>query len=73
MADTCKYGNETSGSINGGNFLTSCETVRFSRRTLLHELSNIFNFTLTAFVSEPYNFLSIASSYTYFNLFPQSK
>jgi hypothetical protein len=24
--DTCEYGNELSGSINAGNFLTSCKT-----------------------------------------------
>jgi hypothetical protein len=26
VAGTCEYGNELSGSINGGNFLTSCKT-----------------------------------------------
>jgi hypothetical protein len=26
VADTCEYGNELSGSINAGNFLTSCKT-----------------------------------------------
>jgi hypothetical protein len=60
-------------SQNAGNFSTSCETVSFSRRALLQGLSNISNFILTAFVLEPYNFLSIESSYIYFNLFPQSK
>jgi len=34
---TCECGNEPSGSIKwGGNFLTSCKPVSFSRRTLLH-------------------------------------
>jgi hypothetical protein len=37
VAGTCGYGEELSGSINVGNFLTSCKvTVSFSRRTLLH-------------------------------------
>ena len=35
----CECGNETSGSIKWGNFLTSSETVSFSRRTLLHGVS----------------------------------
>jgi hypothetical protein len=35
----CEHGNEPSGSIKGGNFLTSWETASFSRRTLLHGLS----------------------------------
>jgi hypothetical protein len=26
VAGTCEYGNEVSGSINAGNFLTSCKT-----------------------------------------------
>jgi hypothetical protein len=26
LADTCEYGNELSGSINAGNFMTSCKT-----------------------------------------------
>jgi hypothetical protein len=26
VAGTCEYGNELSGSINTGNFLTSCKT-----------------------------------------------
>jgi hypothetical protein len=26
VADTCEYGNELSGSINAGNFLTSYKT-----------------------------------------------
>ena len=43
MAVTCGYGEELSGSINAGNFLTSCKDkillVSFSRRTLLHGVS----------------------------------
>ena len=38
MEDTCECGNEPSGSINVGNFLTSCKLVSFSR-TLLHGVS----------------------------------
>ena len=36
----CECGNEPLGSINAGNFLTSCKPVSFSRRTLLHGVSN---------------------------------
>jgi hypothetical protein len=32
-------GNELSGSIKCGEFLTSCKPVSFSRRTLLHGVS----------------------------------
>jgi hypothetical protein len=41
MAVTCGYGEELSGSINAGNFLTSGKSllVSFSRRTLLHAVS----------------------------------
>ena len=39
MADCCEGGNENSGSVNAGNFLTSGEPVSFSRRTLLHGVS----------------------------------
>jgi hypothetical protein len=36
MAGICECGNEPSGSIHWGNFLTSCETVIFARKILLH-------------------------------------
>jgi hypothetical protein len=36
VAETSECGNEPSGSINAGNFLTSCKPVSFSRSTLLH-------------------------------------
>ena len=40
MVGTCKRGNESSGTIKcGGVFLTSRYTVSFSRRTLLHGVS----------------------------------
>jgi hypothetical protein len=39
VTGTCESGNEHSGSINAGNFLTSWKPVRFSRRTLLHGVS----------------------------------
>jgi hypothetical protein len=41
VAGTCGYGEGLSGSINAGNFLTSCKVllVGFSRRTLLHGVS----------------------------------
>jgi hypothetical protein len=35
----CECGNETSGSINVGNFLTGWKPVSFSRRTLLLRVS----------------------------------
>ena len=39
VAGTCECGNEPSGSISAGNFLTSCKLVSFSRRTLVHGVS----------------------------------
>jgi hypothetical protein len=43
MAGTCGYGEGLSGFINARNFLTNAKfTVSFSRRTLLHGVSNIF-------------------------------
>jgi hypothetical protein len=36
---SCEHGNEQSGSIQAGKFLTSYMTVSFSRRTLLHGVS----------------------------------
>jgi hypothetical protein len=43
VAGTCEYGNEPSGSINCGNFLTSCKLVSFSIRTLLHGVNKYAN------------------------------
>ena len=37
--DRWGHGEEHSGSKNAGNFLTSCRTSSFSRRTLLHGVS----------------------------------
>jgi hypothetical protein len=34
MAVTCEYGNELSGSINSGNFLTSCQNQLASQEGL---------------------------------------
>jgi hypothetical protein len=42
VADTCEYGDEISGSINAGNFLTGCKTSSFSRRTLIHGVRNYY-------------------------------
>ena len=39
MADACECGNEPSGSVKCGEFLTSCKPVSFSRRTLHHGVS----------------------------------
>jgi hypothetical protein len=36
VVGACECGNEPSGSIKLGNFLTSCKPVSFSIRTLLH-------------------------------------
>ena len=47
MAGICECGNELSGYIKCGNFLTSCEPVSFSRRTLLHGVSIIIIITTT--------------------------
>jgi hypothetical protein len=38
-ASNCECGNESSGLINAGNFLTSYKPVSFPRRTLLHGVS----------------------------------
>jgi len=39
VAGTCECGDESSGSIKCGNFLTNCGTVSFSGRTVLHAVS----------------------------------
>jgi hypothetical protein len=39
VAGTCECGNEPTGSIKCGNFLTSRKPDSFSRRTLLHGVS----------------------------------
>jgi hypothetical protein len=36
LAGSCERGNGTSDSIYVGNFLSSSETISFSRRTLVH-------------------------------------
>ena len=41
MAGTCECGNEPLGSIKCRKFLTSCEPISFSRRTLLHGVSKL--------------------------------
>jgi hypothetical protein len=38
----CQHGNEISGSIKAGNFLTSRETISFSRRTILHGVRHVY-------------------------------
>jgi hypothetical protein len=37
--DSCEHGNEISGSIKGGNFLTKRGTISFSRRSTFHKVS----------------------------------
>ena len=39
MAGFCEYGDEPSGFINAGNFLSSLGRVSFSGRALLHGVS----------------------------------
>jgi hypothetical protein len=39
VAGSCEHGNESSGSIKGGNFLTSCVSIGFPRRALFHGIS----------------------------------
>jgi len=39
VADACECGNETSGSVKCGEFLGSCISVNFSKRTLHHGVS----------------------------------
>jgi hypothetical protein len=39
VAGFCQYDNEHSSSIRGTEFVTSWETIRSSRRTLLHGVS----------------------------------
>ena len=39
MAGACEYGNELSGSLNGGISCLATKPVSFSRRTLLHGVS----------------------------------
>jgi hypothetical protein len=39
VAGCCEHSNEQSGSIEGGDFLTSSESVSFSRRTFHHGAS----------------------------------
>jgi hypothetical protein len=39
VSGTRECGDEPLGSINAGNFLTSCKPVSLSRRTLLHGVS----------------------------------
>jgi hypothetical protein len=44
VADACECGNEPSGSVKCGNFLTSCKPVSCSRRTLHRGVSkSLFN------------------------------
>ena len=42
MAGSCECGNETSGSLNAGNFSTSCESVSLSRRSCFMEFVCLF-------------------------------
>ena len=39
VADACECGNEPSGSVKCGDFLTGCKPVSSSRRTLQHGVS----------------------------------
>jgi hypothetical protein len=66
MADCCKCGNDLSGSIKCGYFLTSWEPVSFSRRTLFHSVyTGLFTkfkkdrLYLYVFLSKKYIFISL--------------
>jgi hypothetical protein len=39
VAGSCEHGNELSGSIKAGNFLSSWATISLSNRVLLHEIN----------------------------------
>ena len=39
MEGSCGHGNEPSGSINAGKFLSRCTIVSFSRRARIHKVS----------------------------------
>jgi hypothetical protein len=41
MVGSCGHGNEPSGSINVGKFLSICTTGGFSRRAQLHGVSTL--------------------------------
>jgi len=41
LAGFYEHCNELTGSMKGGNFLTSCVTVSFSKRTLLYGVSHL--------------------------------
>jgi hypothetical protein len=61
VAGTCGYGEEISGSINAGNFLTSCRPVSFSRRTLLRGVSKQASTTLNCMY--PNNIFTVFAVY----------
>jgi hypothetical protein len=52
VAGTCEWGIEPSGSINVGKLLTSCKPGSFSRRTLLHGVSNFFYFRPSGYIEQ---------------------
>jgi hypothetical protein len=41
MADTCGYGEELSGSINAGNFLTSCKVYWLASQEGLRSMEKV--------------------------------
>jgi hypothetical protein len=51
VRDCYEHANEPSGSMKGGNFLTSCVTVSFLRRTVFHGVSYLKLKTLIACVT----------------------
>jgi hypothetical protein len=46
VAGSCEHGNVVSGSIKAGNFLTSRVTICFTRRTLLHGVSQTSSYKI---------------------------
>jgi hypothetical protein len=50
VADTCGYGEELSGSINAGNFLTSCKVYWLASQEGLCSMEKVSKYVETHFV-----------------------
>jgi hypothetical protein len=44
VARSCQHGNESSVSMGGGNLLTSCATLSFSRRIVLNGVNHYHHY-----------------------------
>jgi hypothetical protein len=67
VVDSCECGDETSGSVSVGNFLSSSGTVSFSGRTLLRGVTVLYNSQLWRFllVSVPSSTALLAAAITH--------